>query len=71
MAGGVGAGIDSERLLLCHRRKCPWCGRPGKDHFLDSAGTGAATETVLLPFQDRIVYDGLLNGYHILFGGGT
>lgn len=28
------------------------------------------TETVLLPFQGRIVYDGLLGGYNILFGGG-
>ena len=28
------------------------------------------TETVLLPFKDRIVYDGLLSGYNISFGGG-
>jgi len=28
------------------------------------------TETVLLPFKDRIVYDGLLRGYNIAFGGG-
>jgi len=27
-------------------------------------------ETVLLPFQDKIVYDGLLSGYNIHFGGG-
>ena len=27
-------------------------------------------ETVLLPFQGRIVYDGLLHGYNISFGGG-
>jgi len=27
-------------------------------------------ETVLLPFQGRIVYDGLLSGYNISFGGG-
>lgn len=28
------------------------------------------TETVLLPFKDRIVYDGLLNTYRISFGAG-
>ncbi len=28
------------------------------------------TETVLLPFKDRIVYDGLLNAYRISFGPG-
>ena len=28
------------------------------------------TETVLLPFKDRIIYDGLLNGFNISFGGG-
>lgn len=28
------------------------------------------SETVLLPFKDRIVYDGLLSGYNISFGGG-
>jgi hypothetical protein len=28
------------------------------------------TETVLLPFQGRIVYDGLLGGYNLSFGGG-
>ena len=28
------------------------------------------TETVLLPFKDKIVYDGLLSGYNISFGGG-
>lgn len=28
------------------------------------------TETVLLPFKGRIVYDGLLSGYNISFGGG-
>jgi hypothetical protein len=28
------------------------------------------TETVLLPFKDRIVYDGLLNRYNISFGSG-
>jgi hypothetical protein len=28
------------------------------------------TETVLLPFKDRIIYDGLLSGYNISFGGG-
>jgi hypothetical protein len=28
------------------------------------------TETVLLPFKDRIVYDGLLNAYNISFGAG-
>jgi hypothetical protein len=28
-------------------------------------------ETVLLPFQDRIVYDGLLDGYNISFGPGV
>ena len=28
------------------------------------------TETVLLPFKERIVYDGLLSGYNISFGGG-
>ncbi len=28
------------------------------------------TETVLLPFKGRIVYDGLLGGYNISFGGG-
>ena len=27
-------------------------------------------ETVLLPFKDKIVYDGLLTGYNITFGGG-
>ena len=26
--------------------------------------------TVLLPFQDRIIYDGLVSGYNITFGGG-
>jgi len=28
------------------------------------------TETVLLPFKGRIVYDGLLSGFNISFGGG-
>lgn len=28
------------------------------------------TETVLLPFKGRIVYDGLMSGYNISFGGG-
>lgn len=28
------------------------------------------TQTVLLPFKDRIVYDGLLSSYNITFGGG-
>ncbi len=28
------------------------------------------TETVLLPFKGRIIYDGLLSGYNISFGGG-
>jgi hypothetical protein len=28
------------------------------------------TQTVLLPFKDRIVYDGLMTGYNISFGGG-
>src|SRR6516162_600380 len=28
------------------------------------------TQTVLLPFKDRIVYDGLLNAYRISFGPG-
>jgi hypothetical protein len=28
------------------------------------------TETVLLPFKDMIVYDGLMSGYNISFGGG-
>jgi len=28
------------------------------------------TKTVLLPFKDKIVYDGLLSGYNISFGGG-
>ena len=28
------------------------------------------TETVLMPFQNKIVYDGLLNSYNITFGGG-
>ncbi len=27
-------------------------------------------ETVLLPFKDRIIYDGLLSGHNISFGGG-
>ena len=27
-------------------------------------------ETVLLPFKERIVYDGLLRGYNLSFGGG-
>ncbi len=27
-------------------------------------------ETVLMPFRDKIVYDGLLSGYNITFGGG-
>jgi hypothetical protein len=27
-------------------------------------------EAVLLPFKDRIIYDGLLSGYNITFGGG-
>ena len=27
-------------------------------------------ETVLLPFKDKIVYDGLLGRYNIFFGGG-
>ena len=29
------------------------------------------TDTVLLPFKGRIVYDGLLSGYNISFGGGV
>ncbi len=28
------------------------------------------TKTVLLPFKDKIIYDGLLSGYPISFGGG-
>ena len=28
------------------------------------------TQTVLLPFKGRIIYDGLLSGYNISFGGG-
>jgi hypothetical protein len=28
-------------------------------------------ETVLLPFKDRIIYDGLLGRYNVFFGGGT
>jgi hypothetical protein len=28
------------------------------------------TETVLLPFKDTIIYDGLLNSYNISFGPG-
>jgi hypothetical protein len=28
------------------------------------------TETVLLPFRDKIVYDGLMHNYNISFGGG-
>jgi hypothetical protein len=27
--------------------------------------------TVLLPFQGRIIYDGLISGYNIIFGGGV
>ena len=29
------------------------------------------TETTLLPFKDKIVYDGLLSSFNISFGGGT
>ncbi len=29
-----------------------------------------ACRTVLLPFKGRIVYDGLLAGYNVTFGGG-
>ncbi len=29
------------------------------------------TQTVLLPFKDRIVYDGLLSSYNVTFGTGT
>jgi hypothetical protein len=28
-------------------------------------------ETVLLPFKDKIIYDGLLGRYNVFFGGGT
>ncbi len=28
------------------------------------------TETVLMPFRDKIIYDGLLSRYNITFGGG-
>ncbi len=28
------------------------------------------TETVLMPFRDKIIYDGLLSSYNISFGGG-
>jgi hypothetical protein len=31
----------------------------------------AYADTVLLPFKDKIVYDGLLGRYNIFFGGGT
>jgi hypothetical protein len=34
-------------------------------------GLPAMVDTVLLPFKGRIIYDGLLRGYSIAFGGGV
>ena len=28
-------------------------------------------ETVLLPFRDKIIYDGIVNGFNVTFGTGS
>lgn len=42
----------------------------GFDEILDRSMLPLRVRTVLLPFQDKIVYDGLLQPYNIYFGGG-
>lgn len=40
------------------------------DEMFHKAQLPALVKTILLPFQGKIIYDGLMQGYRVFFGGG-